>query len=390
MKCLCGSGKFVQNCHGSSITKESFRSLFKNEVFKIVSNQEVWINSSFKSLGFGKQKIRCKLKYSPISTPAGPIIYPLFLQKNNKTIRPVTIDGLHFDTIDDNETQFIQCMLTPVSRGTISFQTKDFSFAKNGQRNTDCILECEGNPFESGFALETKNGLIKLFHHTSSDNASLIQKSARLKGSKWNLQGTEELENTHFIYFTDLEVIQDLFDLIEIGMADKGTNLALSTDDGKVVETITVYREETTNRDSTLHIWVDPEIIAPAPLILHESNSFSGRDFSWWEILRSSIFRIPIRPNSHLPINHAKDNEYILNLNDNLLWIPGFNAGHGMDMISMKRILSEPIPAYHPRKEAPTNADVGELDDFWVKTWEKNLSNLTGKILFDILKNKKK
>jgi hypothetical protein len=389
MKCLCGSGKFVQNCHGSSITKENFRTLIKTEIFKIVPKQKVWINSSFKSLGFGKQKIRCKIIYSPISTPAGPIIYPLFLEKNNKAIRPVTIDGLGFDTIDGKVTQYIHCMLTPVSWGTISFQPKVFSFGKNGHRNTECLLECEGNPFESVFALETQNGLIKLFHHTSSDNAWLIRKSARLKGSKWNLQGTEELRGNHFIYFTDLEVIQDAFDLIEIGMADKGTDLVLSTDDGKVVETIKVYREETTNRDCTLHIWVDPEIIALAPLILHESNSFSGRNFSWWEILRSSIFRIPIRTNSHFPITHIQDNEYILDVNDNFFPIGGFNAGHGMDMISMKKILSEPIPKLHPRKEALTNADIGELDDYWVKTWEKNFFTLTGQTILDKLKNKK-
>lgn len=388
MKCLCGSEKFSQNCHRSQFTKEKIRKHIKYEVLKIDPNQKVGLISTFQSLGFGTQKIKCRLKYSRSHTPAGQIIYPLFLQKNNRTIRPVTIDGLHFNTIDGNVTQYIHSLLTPVSWGTISFQAKKFSFGKNGRLNTECLLECEGNPFESVFALETNNDRIKLFHHTSSDNAPLIRKSSKLKGSKWNLQGTEELKDTHFIYFTDLEVIQDAFDLFEIGMANKGTDIALSTDDGKIVETIKVYREETTNRDSTLGIWVDPEIIAPPPLILHEPNSFSGRGFSWWEIFRSSIFRIPIITDSHLPISHIQGDEYLLNENDNLLPIEGLNAGHGMDMISMKRILSEPIPEFHPRKEAPTNADVGALDDFWVKTWEKNLSTVSGEILQKILKNK--
>jgi hypothetical protein len=339
-------------------------------------------------LDFGKRKIKCRLKYSRSITPAGQIIYPLFLQKNNKTIRPLTIDGLHFNAIDGNVMQYIHSMLTPVSWGTISFQANDFTVGRNGYLHTDCYLECEGNPFESVFALETKNGLVKLYHHTSSNNASLICKSFKLKGSKWNLQGTEELKNNHFIYFTDLEVIQDVFDLIGIGMADEGTEIALSTDDGKVVEIIKVYREETTNRDSKLQIWVDPEIIAPPPLILHEPNKFSGRAFSWWEIMHGSTFRIPIKTNSHLPIRQIQGDEYLLDENDNLLPIEGFNAGHGMDMVSMKRILSEPMPEYHPRKEAPTEADVGELDDFWLKTWEKNLSTVSGEILREVLKNK--
>ena len=54
--------------------------------------------------------------------------------------------------------------------------------------------------------------------------------------------------------------------------------------------------------------------------------------------MRGSTFRVPIKTNSHLTISHIQGDEYLLNENDNLLPIEGFNAGHGMDMVSMKKI----------------------------------------------------
>jgi len=53
MKCLCGSGKFAQNCHGFDVTKEKMRSLIKYDVLKINPEKEkIWINANFKPLGF--------------------------------------------------------------------------------------------------------------------------------------------------------------------------------------------------------------------------------------------------------------------------------------------------------------------------------------------------
>ena len=378
MKCLCGSGKHAKNCHGSGLSKGKIRHLLKYDLFKI-ENRKAWINSYFRPLGFGRQTIKCTLKYWKTTTPADIIIYPLFLIKNNKAVRPITIDGLHYHNQNDTVTQYIQCMLTPLSRGTISFQTDDINFGKNGYVTVNCYLQCEGNPFESVFAIEANEDSIKLFHHTSKENAALIHKSSILKSSKWNLQGTQEIQHNefNFIYFTDLETIQDIFDLSQIGMADKDTEIHLSTDDGNQVESLHVYRENKNNRDCTLSIWVDFEIISPPPLILHEPGNFSGLGYSWWEVFHGSIFRVPVKPESCLPLKHIRDKEYQLVADKNLVPITGFLAGHGMDMTSMKRILSEPAPDCHPRKDDPTNADIGYVDPQWIKTWNKNLSALS-------------
>lgn len=380
MKCLCGSGKFMQNCHDDAYTKEKMRSFIKYEILQYDPSGQVSINAQFKSLGFGKQAINCTLKFMKPTTPAGEIIYPILLIKADRAIRPITIDGLHFVEDNGNVIQSIHCMLTPICKAIIQFNTKDMSYSKNGYFDCECKIECEGNPFQSIFAIETKVGLIKLFHHTTAGNARLIHDSLELRSSKWNLQGTHELSVHHYIYLTSLDEINDIFDLLEIGMADMGTTTKLSTDDGKVVEEFEVYRESANNRDATLNVWVDPDNISPQPLILHEPNSFSGSDFSWWEVFHSSIFRVNIKPVSSLPLTHIAENEYTLEVNDNLNKVQGFIAGHGMDMISMKRVLSEVLAHDLPRPGAVTPADIGGLDPQWEATWRKNLSGLAANI----------
>ena len=149
MKCLCGSGKFAQNCHGIDVTRAKIRSHIKYEVLKIDPKAKVWINANFRPLGFGKRTIKCFLKYWMTITPAGLIVYPLLLKKDKKAIRPITIDGLYFDNSNGIVTQYVECMLTPVSRGTIVFQTSNIEIGKNGYITTECHLICDGNPFES-------------------------------------------------------------------------------------------------------------------------------------------------------------------------------------------------------------------------------------------------
>lgn len=386
MKCLCGSGKFIQNCHNDAYMKEKMRSFIKYEILKIDPSGQVSINAQFKSLGFGKQTISCILKFLRPTTPAGEIIYPILLVKGDRAIRPITIDGLHFVEDNGSVIQSIHCMLTPICKAIIEFNTKDMAYSKNGYFKCECRIECEGNPFQSIFAIETKDGLIKLFHHTTADNAKLIHGSLQLRSSKWNLQGTHELTANHYIYLTSLDEIDDIFDLLEIGMADMGTTTKLSTDDGRVVEEFEIYRENANARDATLNIWVDPDILSPQPLILHEPHSFSGSDYSWWEVFHSSIFRVNLTPLSSLPIKHIAANEYVLEGNENINQVQGFIAGHGMDMISMKRVLSEVSAHDLPRPGAVTPADIGELDPQWVATWRKNLSGLAAKIFSQAFK----
>lgn len=386
MKCLCGSGKFSQNCHGSEHTRESLRKYIKYNVLKLDESGQVGIHKSYSSLGFAKQTYKCKLHFLQPTTPAGIIVYPMLISRNGKALRPVTIDGLHFDESGGSVIQYIQCMITPLSRGVIKFDKSELKLLKNGYLETECYLECDGNPFQSLFSIDMENGRLKLFHHTTKVNLEKIKASSKLLFSKWNLQGTDELEDHHHIYFTNLETIQDIFDLLEIGMADKGTKTKLCTDDGSKIEEFEVYREESNNRDATLTLWVDPEFLAAQPLILHEPGEYINTEFSWWEVFHNAIYRVPIKAKTFLPISHIKDNEFCLDINENLFPVNGFLAGHGMDIDSMKRVLSE-----RPIEELKTddnlsNADIGMLDDMWINTWEKNLSSISFNILQGLTK----
>lgn len=381
MKCLCGSGKFSQNCHGKEHTKESLRKYLKYDVLAIDKNGQVGIHKSYNSLGFSKQTYKCKLQYLKPMTPAGIIIYPILITRKGKALRPATIDGLHFDKSGGTVIQYIQCMITPLSRAVIKFDASNIKQLKNGYIETECHIECDGNPFESLFSIDVENGLLKLYHHTTKENSKLIKSSAKLLFSKWNLQGTDELNNHHHIYFTNLETIQDIYDLLEIGMADKGAKTKLCTDDGKNIEEFEVYREQSNNRDATLTLWVDPEILSPQPLILHAPGQYINAEFSWWEVFHNAIYRVPIKPGSFLPITHITNDEYYLEPNENLSTVNGFIAGHGMNIDSMKRVLSELPIEMLKTDETINNADIGMPDNLWIKTWKKNLSSISFNIL---------
>ena len=155
MKCLCGSSKFVQNCHGKEHTKERLRNYLKYNVLKLDEDGQVGIHKRYSSLGFAKQTYKCKLQFLQPTTPAGIIIYPILITRNNKALRPTTIDGLHFDRDGSSIIQYIQCMITPLSRAVIKFIKNDIKILKNGYIEADCYLECDGNPFQSLFAIDT-------------------------------------------------------------------------------------------------------------------------------------------------------------------------------------------------------------------------------------------
>jgi hypothetical protein len=336
---------------------------------------------NIKPAGFGRQVTKCIIKLLKSVTPAGVIFYPLFLQKNNKTIRPISIDGLAFIEDEGRTLQTISCMLTPICSATIVFYVDTLVKHSDLYLECECNLNCGGNPFQSIFAIDTKNEMLKLYHHTTDENAELIDQSSILKASKWNLQGVQELPENHYIYFTDINSIDNVFDLLEIGMADKGTKRHLRTDDDKEIKEYEVYRDETTNRNAALTIWVDQKYIAPPPLLLHSPGAVSEMEYSWWEVFCCSIFRVSVLKGKALPIEKIAFQEYVLSTDENFAPVDGFFAGHGMDMISMERVLSEAAIEYHPRIKELTDADIGELDQMWVDTWEKNVL----KLAYDVL-----
>ena len=62
---------------------------------------------------------------------------------------------------------------------------------------------------------------LDLFHHTRPETVALIQESHRFLGSHWNIQGTRELANFAYAYFTSVPAIASEADLQSIAMRPK-------------------------------------------------------------------------------------------------------------------------------------------------------------------------
>lgn len=385
VNCKCGSGIQKEKCHNEDDENKIRKSLRVG----ILSDETERVTTFFplRPMDFPKTSFEGLLKFQLASTPAGKILYPLFIKKGANCIRPITIDGQTIIYDDKVEIVSIPCMLTPIHFGEIIFYSKNVKKNKftTGGLFTKCEIRTNGNPFESVFAMEMKGDQIALYHHTSKENESLILESGYFKGSKWNLQGTNELPDFHNIYFTNILKIQDNFDLIEIGMCEKGTSLSIITDNNKT-EMIEVYRENPLNRPASLKVWVDWNLISTNHLILHNdkyshlSPSLLGT-YSWWEVFTPFIFRVPIKRNSNLRYTYnRKKNEYRLNYGPNFYRTNGFSAALGTDLHELKINWSE-IRVPHPIERA---SDYGMLDNEWVEIWNNNFTKLVSTMLEDL------
>lgn len=389
MRCLCGSGKFTQNCHDSALNKNELRNLLKYDHIGTTSAGKEAVVKTFKSMGFGRQIYKVKVTFRLATTPAGFIYYPQLIERNGKALRPLTIDGIHYENTDEGLKQYVTFMVTPVSSAHICFNPKDLDSGINGCVTAECIAMCEGNPFQSLYAIDIKDNRLKLYHHTTIENKDKIHSSQKLLTSKWNLKGTDELVTNHHIYFTNIDSIIGSFDLLEIGMACKGTDVAFCTDDGKRIADVEIYRDEINNRDAVLTVWVEKEWISPPPLILHEKGQHSNAEYSWWEVFASAIFRVSVKTFSFLPITCIGSDTYILETNENLSLHSGFIAALGMDPIGMRRILSELEVNDSLRPGGLTKADKGEPDPLWVKTWERSQSAVILDMMKSVMSSKK-
>jgi hypothetical protein len=390
--CLCGSGLPIEECHKEN-DPNKIRKLLRYSFF--LSNKDNERVSSFfplRNAGFLNASYNGVLRFQLAQTPAGIIIYPLFLKKGDRCIRPLTIDGLAIVKDEKDELISVTCMLTPIHHGTIIFHTKDVKRDNfiEGSFYVNCEIKTGGNPFESVFAMEMNGERIALYHHTSEENEKLILSSGYFKGSKWSIQGTNELSEYHNIYFTSIPKIQDGFDLFEIGMCEKGTDLSIITDNNEV-EVIEVYRENPLNRPSSLKVWIDWKLISTNHLILHNdkgshlSPTMLGT-FSWWEVFMPYIYRVPVKVNSYLKHTYnKKKNEYRLNYGPNFYKTNGFSAALGTDLHDLKVIWSE---VRMPRAKLRPS-DFGRLDPEWVEIWNNNFTNkIVNSLFYELILNK--
>lgn len=383
MNCRCGSGQLPESCHGNLDDHSLRRSLLDRGRLSSAGELEVYRHFEPEEFRTTKQRVRARIVVA--TTPAGIIHYPVGLFRHNKFVRPMTIDGISYY---EGKWVAISMMLTPTLRGFIYFEGEraPSSLWRTGIYDLEVEAYLDGDPFCSVFALDADGSKVCLYHHTTDETAGLIEASGKFRPSKWNYQGTTELATPHHAYFTSVPKLLDATDLIEVGMAPKGTMAGVVADDGTPLKH-EVYRMEAHQRNYAIRVWVDCSLVAPNFLILHDPESNitpgAGGSFSWWEVFAPASFRVPIRPGGSLPLSRRGRRVFELKRTPNFVQTISFYAALGSDHKSLLRLWTEQPPG---PGERISPADRGDLDPRWRAVSERSLGHLTAEYIANLFR----
>lgn len=146
---------------------------------------------------------------------------------------------------------------------------------------------------------------LALYHHTTNVGATGIDESGYLRSSPWNIQGTQELKNIAYGYFTCIPKIEHVMHLMEVAMAENGQALFLPTNapnDAQFAFTLDVYKRTPRDIEVPLLFWVDVELISPSHLWLHVPHHSA----TYYEIVLPKVFRVGVEPGHTLPIDGTR------------------------------------------------------------------------------------
>jgi hypothetical protein len=146
---------------------------------------------------------------------------------------------------------------------------------------------------------------LALYHHTTEVGAKGIRDSSELWSSHWNIQGTKELKNIAYVYFTCIPEMKYPWDLVEVAMAENGQALFLPTNapnDAQFAVTLDVYKRTTLDIEVPLLFWVDVETISPSHLWLHVPTDTP----TYYEIVLPKVFRVGVASGQPIPINGSR------------------------------------------------------------------------------------
>lgn len=138
---------------------------------------------------------------------------------------------------------------------------------------------------------------IYLYHHTSDAAKDAILESSNFRGSAWNFQGTKELENISYAYFTSLDKIRTPEDLFMIAMSTNEI-INLITDITDEIIAIKVYRESTDNRPAVIKRLVNSTILSNNHIWMHNMHPNV-----YYEPCGPFIYRVGLLPNTILSFN---------------------------------------------------------------------------------------
>ncbi len=146
---------------------------------------------------------------------------------------------------------------------------------------------------------------LELYHHTTKEGQKGIKSSQKLLSSPWNIQGTQELKNIAYGYFTSIPKIKNTLDLSEVAMAENGIALFLPTNapnEPQFSVAWPIYKRSPHEIEIPMPFWVDVETISPSHLWLHAPF----QEANYYEIVLPKVFRIGVAPSQTIPLAGKK------------------------------------------------------------------------------------
>jgi hypothetical protein len=143
---------------------------------------------------------------------------------------------------------------------------------------------------------------LRVFHHTTDSALGSIRSSGHVRGSPWNYQGTRQLTNVAYAYFTSLPRISSEAELQRIAMASGGKlAFRLDTNHGPTPDLVLdVYRASTRDRQARLKLWVPAEVISTPHIWQHAGHAV------YYEVVHPWTFRVGLNPGQNLEFAGAE------------------------------------------------------------------------------------
>ncbi len=243
----------------------------------------------------------------------GSFIVPDLIIINNYYFRPFTLDNCLLHEISDNHIiASIICNLScdvsiriEIESSALIEMLPDYSqvFAIKifGPKRKLLYLAVLGDA-----CIQNTGITIRLFHHTNLDAKNNIRASRRLWSSRWNLQGSAEVEERSFVYLTPLPRINNTGDMIKIGMhPNEIIRFQLDQNRDNKLEHIVevpVLKRNISRLSEALKIWIDWRFITPTHFFLHSGRLQPNGLANWHEAVMPWIFRIPMEISAILDI----------------------------------------------------------------------------------------
>lgn len=247
-----------------------------------------------------KGAVRGAIKVQNVVLPFGRHVIPQFVFIGDRAWRPTM---LPVAIVHGDEGQFYWARVSfdvewnrPATADILHARHRRIAEYPDGSAIYECLVT-DAHLLPEAAAISHDNFRLKLFHHTSTEALPLIKESGHLRASKWNYQGSAELEDRHFIYFTDVPRFENATDLMRVAMTDGGFKIAMQYDDPALPpEFIVVPVRDRAQMSERIDCLVEPWLIESPPMLFHDPSLHGGGFAKYWEFSHPNIFRIPVQP----------------------------------------------------------------------------------------------